>query len=65
MLSSLKPNYRLKPDQRERPLLARPALHAEQIVFPHPDGGETMTITAPWQKDLKVAIKYLRIFAKA
>jgi 23S rRNA pseudouridine1911/1915/1917 synthase len=65
MLSSLKPNYRLKAEQTERPLLARAALHAEQIVFPHPESGETMLLTAPWQKDLKVAIKYLRMFARA
>ncbi len=63
-LSSLKPNYRLKPDQTERPLLARAALHAEQIDFPHPETGEPMTIKAPWQKDLTVALKYLRLFAK-
>jgi len=64
-LSSLKPNYRLKPQQTERPLLARAALHAEKIVFPHPETGEMIALTAPWQKDLTVALKYLRLFAKA
>jgi 23S rRNA-/tRNA-specific pseudouridylate synthase len=64
LLSSLKPNYRLKPQQTERPLLARAALHAEQIVFPHPETEEIITLTAPWQKDLTVALKYLRMFAK-
>jgi hypothetical protein len=45
-------------------LLARPALHAEQLTLPHPVTGESLTITAPWPKDLKVAVKYLREFAK-
>jgi 23S rRNA-/tRNA-specific pseudouridylate synthase len=64
MLSSLKPNYRLKEGRQERPLLNRPALHAEHLTFPHPISGETVTISAPWPKDLKVAVKYLRIYGK-
>jgi len=59
-LSRLKPGYRLKPGREERPLLARPALHAEQISLPHPVTGEPLTFTAPWPKDLRVAVKYLR-----
>ena len=62
-LSRLKPNYRLKPGHEERPLLSRAALHAEELSLPHPVTGETVTITAPWPKDLKVAVKYLRQFA--
>jgi len=62
-LSRLKPNYRLKPGHEERPLIARVALHAEQLTLPHPVTGEILTITAPWPKDLKVAVKYLRQFA--
>ena len=62
-LSRLKPNYRLKPGHEERPLISRVALHAEQLTLPHPVTGETLTITAPWPKDLKVAVKYLRQFA--
>jgi RluA family pseudouridine synthase len=64
LLSQLKPGYRLKEGREERPLLARPALHAEQLTLPHPVTGESLTITAPWPKDLKVAVKYLREFAK-
>jgi hypothetical protein len=30
----------------------------------HPVTNETVTITAPWPKDLKVAVKYLRQFEK-
>jgi RluA family pseudouridine synthase len=63
-LSRLKPNYRLKPGHEERPLLSRVALHAEELSLPHPVTGATVTITAPWPKDLKVALKYLRRFAK-
>lgn len=64
LLSRLKPNYRLKEGKTERPLISRAALHAEQQSLPHPVTGETLTITAPWPKDLKVAVKYLRQFAK-
>jgi RluA family pseudouridine synthase len=63
-LSRLKPNYRLKPGHEERPLFSRVALHAEELSLPHPVTGATVTITAPWPKDLKVAVKYLRRFAK-
>jgi len=62
-LSRLKLDYRLKPGREERPLLSRVALHAEALTLPHPVTGETMTITAPRPKDLKVALKYLRQFA--
>src|SRR5208283_3902709 len=62
-LSRLKPNYRHKPGHEERPLISRVALHAEQLTLPHPVTVETLTITAPWPKDLKVAVKYLRQFA--
>jgi RluA family pseudouridine synthase len=62
-LSRLKQNYRLKEGRMERPLMARAALHAEQLRLPHPVTGEPLTITAPWPKDLTVAVKYLRKFA--
>jgi RluA family pseudouridine synthase len=63
LLSRLKKNYRLKEGKVERPLISRVALHAEQLTLPHPITGETMAITAPWPKELKVAVKYLREFA--
>jgi len=59
----LKPDYRLKPGKEERPLLARVALHAETLALPHPVTQQTVTITAPWPKDLKVAVKYLRQYS--
>ena len=63
LLSSLKQNYRLKPNQIERPLMARAAIHGEACTLPHPVTGEALTITAPWPKDLTVAVKYLRKYA--
>ncbi len=62
-LSRLKSNYRLKPGREERPLLARVALHSEEISLPHPITGAPLTIAAPLPKDLKVALKYLRLYA--
>lgn len=63
LLSGLKPKYRLKPGQTERPLIGTTALHAEQLSLTHPTTGETITISAPWPKDLAVAVKYLQRYA--
>ncbi|MGD0350287.1 MAG: pseudouridine synthase [Verrucomicrobiota bacterium] len=63
-LSRLKPAYRLGRGRAERPLMARVALHAEQLTLTHPVTGETLTIIAPWPKDLKVAVKYLRQYGQ-
>lgn len=63
LLSSLKPSYRLKPGQTERPLICDAALHCEQIHIAHPVTGVETKITAPWPKDLAVAVKYLRRYA--
>jgi 23S rRNA-/tRNA-specific pseudouridylate synthase len=63
-LSRLKRDFRLKPGHEERPLISRAALHAEELTLPHPVTGEMLTVTAPWPKDLKVAVKYLRQYAK-
>jgi RluA family pseudouridine synthase len=62
-LSRLKRDYRLKAGREERPLLARTALHAEELSLPHPVTGETVTITCEWPKDIRVAVKYLRQYA--
>jgi RluA family pseudouridine synthase len=64
-LSQLKPGYRFKPRQAEKPLLGRVALHAEQIAFEHPVTGQPLVITAPWPKDLSSAIKYLQRYDPA
>ena len=65
LLSSLKPNFRLKPNHTERPLLGRAAVHAVELNLPHPISGQPLTISAPWPKDLRVALKYLRLYAAA
>jgi len=65
LLSSLKRNYRLKPQATERPLLARAAVHAAELASVHPVTGQPLAITAPWPKDLSVAVKYLRRYAAA
>ena len=59
----MKPHYRLKPRHEERPLLARTALHAEQLSLPHPLTGLEVRMSAPWPKHLTVAVRYLRRYA--
>ncbi|MBQ9773818.1 MAG: RluA family pseudouridine synthase [Clostridia bacterium] len=41
------------------PLIARHALHAWQLTFPHPATGEAMTLTAPLPQDLRVPMETL------
>lgn len=62
-LSRLKRDFRLKPGREERPLMARAALHAEELTLPHPVTNELVTIKCEWPKDLRVAVKYLRQYA--
>ena len=60
LLSRLKRDYRLKHGAVERPLIARTALHAEELSLPHPITQADVHISAPWPRDLSVAVKYLR-----
>ncbi len=62
-LSRLKKDYRLKPGREERPLMARVALHAEELTLVHPVTNEPVTIKSELPKDLRVALKYLRLYA--
>jgi RluA family pseudouridine synthase len=64
-LSRLKPHFRLKPGATERPLMSRVALHASSLIIPHPVTGETINIQSECPKDLSVALKYLRLFARS
>jgi len=64
-LSRLKKDYRLKPGREERPLMARVALHAEELTVRHPVTDEPVTIRCEWPKDIRVAVKYLRLYAQA
>ena len=61
-LSNLKKDFYLKRGREERALMARVALHSEQLVFTHPVTSETITINATMPKDLRVALRYLREF---
>jgi RluA family pseudouridine synthase len=63
LLSRLKRDFRLKEGHTERPLMARPAIHAAKFTFPHPVSGEPITLSDPEPKDLQVALKYLRRYA--
>lgn len=65
LLSAIKRNYKAKADEPERPLLARPALHAEELTLTHPTTGAPVTLRAAWPHDLEVAVKYLHRFAPA
>jgi len=57
-LSRIKRDYRPKRDEQERPLIARLTLHAEQILFSHPNGTRT-TLQAPIPKDLRATLNML------
>lgn len=63
LLSTFKPTYRLKPGREERPLISALALHAESLSLAHPVTGADLRITSPWPRDLRVAVKYLRLYA--
>lgn len=65
LLSTMKPGFRLKKDDVERPLMNRPALHLEVLTVKHPVTSEPLTITAPLPKDMEVALKYLRKYARS
>jgi RluA family pseudouridine synthase len=63
LLSALKPGYRQKRNEPERPLLGRLALHAAGLTFDHPITGVRTTVESPMPKEFSVAMKYLREFA--
>jgi len=64
LLSQLKHDYRLKPGATEKPLLDRTALHAEELALVHPITGVTVVMSAPWPRELTVAVKYLRRYCQ-
>jgi RluA family pseudouridine synthase len=59
LLSKIKGKWRGDPF-KERPLIARTALHAASIEFVHPATGQAMRLEAPEPKDLRAALSQLR-----
>jgi 23S rRNA-/tRNA-specific pseudouridylate synthase len=59
LLSQLKLHYRPKRGRPERPVLARPALHAQRFTWERP-WGEDLSVEAPLPEDLTVLLAQLR-----
>lgn len=58
-LSGFKRDYRPTRGEEERPLIARLTLHAERVIFTHPNGTE-LTVAAPLPKDFRATLNQLR-----
>ena len=63
LLSELKPDYKPRRGEQERPLLSRQALHAHALTFKTPATGEMVTVESPLPKDLLVVLKKLDKYA--
>jgi len=59
LLSQLKKRWR-GDAYEEKPLLARTALHAERIIFAHPEDRRNIDISAPLPKDFSALLFQLR-----
>jgi 23S rRNA-/tRNA-specific pseudouridylate synthase len=57
-LSDHKRDYRPTANREERPLIGRLTLHAEKLIFTHPDGRQ-ITLESPPPKDFRAAITQL------
>ena len=64
-LSHLKKDFHLKPGREERPLISQTALHLEEVNLTNPVTQNPLSIKSEWPKQLRVAIKYLRLYASA
>ncbi|MDP6850728.1 MAG: RluA family pseudouridine synthase, partial [Planctomycetota bacterium] len=64
LLSELKPGYKPKKGQAERPLLERLSLHAKRVEIVSPDG-ETLRIEADYPKDLRVLLSKMEKWRRA
>ncbi len=58
-LSDLKRGFRAKRGRREKPILARQALHCEVLQFDDPGGARDVRVTAPIPSDLQVLLRHL------
>ncbi len=68
MLSSIKRKFNLKKNTCEIPIISRPALHATEIEFIHPNPDyekKLINISAPLPKDLSALIQVLEKYAQA
>jgi 23S rRNA pseudouridine1911/1915/1917 synthase len=63
LLSSFKRRYRLKRGEEEKPILARPALHASAITFFPVASATPIRVEAPLPRDFQVMLKLLRKYA--
>ncbi|MCS7082555.1 MAG: RluA family pseudouridine synthase [Bacteroidetes bacterium] len=59
LLEELKAGYKAGRTPAQ-PLMARTALHALRIGFPHPRTGERITVEAPYPQDFAIALRQLR-----
>lgn len=60
MLSEVKKRYKLgKFSEEERPLNHGYLLHAQRLIFTHPQTGEEMTVEAPLNKNFETVLKIL------
>jgi RluA family pseudouridine synthase len=53
-LSTIKPDYRIGRGRRERPILARLALHAAELAFQSPATGKDVVVRSPLPRDLEI-----------
>lgn len=63
LLSNLKPNYRLKRNKVEYPLMGRPAIHCHKVRFTNPVNHSEIEVDSKLPKDFEVSLKYLRQYA--
>ena len=59
-LSELKPGYKAKRFESERPVMERLTLHAAALEFAHPADGRAMKFESPLPRDLRYLLKVLR-----
>lgn len=64
-LSHIKPGYKFKKNEDEKPLMRRLALHAGSLRFTHPVTGAAIEIASPLPHEFEVSIKYLDRFASS
>ena len=65
LLSQIKPDYKLKKDVEERPLISRLTLHARELTFTHPVSQARLTVPASLPRDFALLLKQLAKHAPA